>query len=209
MRKVGSVLALGFAMVGALGSGSVEGEVLPPPFSQKWGAPPARLLAWADKLRCDKIWEEPGDNPDLTILKIPAREGKFPGHAASGVEAWFDNGRLFQFSVHYNFPGMRPSDVLAQFRALKKDLTVKYGAFQPGGTQRSVKDGVVTESVAYRVSPTPDRSLVMAITELRDEQRGAAVAKFSVIYTNLGLRKDAPPAGPFEREGIADLPADP
>ena len=71
MRKVGSVLALGFVVAGALAFETANGEILPPPFNQKWGAPPARLLAWADQLRCDKVWEEPGDNPDLTILKIP------------------------------------------------------------------------------------------------------------------------------------------
>jgi hypothetical protein len=156
----------------------------------KWGDPPARIVAWADQLKLDKTWTEPGRDPRLTILTVSSPDGgQLPEHAASSLEVRFTEGRLFEVTVHYSFGRTRPQDVRADFLLLKKKLALRHGAFRPGGNRRAVADGIVTKSESYQVSPSEDRRLVLVYSEVRDEKRGDSAAEFSLLYHNGSIRK--------------------
>lgn len=159
-------------------------EPLPPPFELTWGEPPANLVAWARRNKFDQHVKEPGGNRRLAILRISAPEGPLPEHQASTLEARFFDGRLYEVTLHYTFPGMKAGDVRGKFTALKELLTNRHGKFVLDANKQATRNGVVTKSMSYKTKPAQERLLLLALTEVRDAVRGDAAAKFSVVYHN-------------------------
>lgn len=201
MKEIRVLLLVAVGLIGPFPVGALAQEALPPPFDLRWGDTPARLLAWADDLKLDKIWKEPGDEPGLKILMIQPRNGSLPDHDASMVEARFRDGRLFEVGVHYTFPGSEVEFVRANFVELRKTLALRHGQFRSGGVKREIDGGVAVKSEAFRVTPAKNRSLVLAITEVRDEKRQDAAAKFTVVYHNGDIRKAVGPPEIDQRLG--------
>ena len=165
----------------------VAAEPLPPPLDLQWGGSPARLMALADRFGMDKTVRTPGKEPRITILEVGPEKGSLPGHDASGVEARFLGGKLYEVAVHYTYPGRKTDFVKARFVELKKGLTARYGRFQFDGERKSVADGISTKSESYHIRMADGRTLLLAVTEVKDVKRGDSAARFSVVYHNAAV----------------------
>ncbi len=183
-------------------------EPLPPPFGLNWGDAPTLLVDWAVRTKLDQLVKAPADQPRLKILMITAAKGNLPGHEASTLEARFMDGRLFEVAIHYTYPGKKADFVRGQFVELKGILTRRHGSFKPSGDSRERRDGILVRSTAYRNGPTANRSLMLVLTEVADEKRGDAAARFTVVYHNSGLLRDEGPQVIIRRDGV-DLPDGP
>lgn len=162
-------------------------EPLPPPLELDWGGSPARLMALADRFGLDKTVRTPGKQPRMTIVKIGSEKGPLPGHHASEVEGRYIGGRLYEVTVHYTYPGKPRDFVKARFVELKKGLSTRYGAFQFNGKKKFSEGGVATSSESYHVNVADGRTLLLALTEVKDIVRGDSAATFSVVYHNASI----------------------
>ena len=181
MRLGFSVLLSVLMLAGAVRAG----EPLPPPLELNWGDSPNWLVGWADRYGLDKNVRAPGKEPRLTILKVGKAKGPLPGHEATSVEARFIDGRLFEVTVHYTYPGRSIDFVKGRFLELKSGLTVRHGKFRFNGKKKPVvRDGISTSSEAYHLEAGEGRMLLLAVTEVKDVTRGDSAARFSVVYRN-------------------------
>ena len=164
------------------GAGKVE-----PPFGRKWGEPPTGLVDWAARFKLDVHVKAPGDRPRVKILMVAPRVGSLPNHESTSLEAHFIDGRLFEVSVHYTYPGESTDHVRARHAALKELLTRHYGPLKFNGRKNDTQDGITTLSEAFQAEPSPGNMLLLVFTEVRDAKRGDAAARFSVLYHNEGI----------------------
>jgi hypothetical protein len=155
-----------------------------PPFSLKWGEPPAGLISWAERYKLDVLVKAPGDRERINILVISPRTGTLPDHDSTSLEAHFIDGRLFEVSVHYTYPGQKPAHVRERFSVLRRMLTERFGPMTFNGRKRAKADGISTESEAFHVEPKPGHVVLLAFTEVRDVKRGDAAARYSLLFHN-------------------------
>jgi len=158
--------------------------ILPPPFGLKWGDQPDKILDWAEAKKLDVVIKIPGTRPEIREIRVSSERGALPGHQAVALEARYHWGNLFEVTVHYGAPGLKPADVKSSFEKLKKMMSVKHGAFIPNNKQEKKGDGFVRRSVSYHVEPVAGLLLLLAYTELEDTFRKKSSARFSLLYRN-------------------------
>ena len=172
-------------------------------FGLSWGDSPARLVDWAVRTNLDQVVKAPAGQPRMKILMVSAAKGSLPGHDATTLEARFLDGRLYEVTLHYNYPGRGADFVRGQFIELKKILTRRHGPFKPDGKKRSAPlGGVVTRSTAFRIEPAADRRLLLVLTDVTDVKRGDSAARFSVVYHSGGQLKEKEPRVTIRRAGV-------
>lgn len=155
-----------------------------PPFNRKWGEAPVGLIDWAARFELDVLVKALGDRPRVKILVISARKGSLPNHESTSLEAHYIDGRLYELSVHYTYPGKSTEHVRARFGALKQILTKQFGALKFNGRKKAVTDGISTTSEAFHAEPKAGNMVVLALTEVQDTKREDAAARFSLLYHN-------------------------
>ena len=169
-------------------------EPLLPPLGLKWGDSPNGLVGWASRTNLDQTVKAPASDPRLKVLLVSSPQGTLPGHAATTLEARFIDGRLFEVTLHYTYPGRKSSFVRGQFAELKRILAQRHGPLALGAKRRKEPlAGVSSSSIAYQLEPVAGRSLMLVMTEVVDTKRGDRSARFSVIYHNGGIIEDDPP----------------
>lgn len=158
--------------------------ILAPPFGLEWGDKPDKILDWAEAEKLDVTIEIKGNRPELRIIRVSSPTGPLPGHQAYALETRYHWGDLFEVTVHYGAPGMKPADVRLKFDALKKALTVKHGPFTPNNKQEKKGDGLVRSSVSYYIEPVRGLMLLLMYSESEDTLRKKRSARFSLLYRN-------------------------
>ena len=159
-------------------------SLLPPPFGLQWGDQPDKILDWAEAKKLDVVIKIPGSRPEIREIRVSAERGALPGHQAFALEARYHWGNLFEVTVHYGAPGMKPREIKSSFEKLKKAMEIKYGVFVPNNKQEKKGEGFVRNSVSYHVEPVSGLLLLLAYTELEDLQRKKNSARFSLLYRN-------------------------
>ena len=157
---------------------------LPPPFGLAWADKPDKVLDWAEVEKLDVTIEIKGVHPELRVIRVSSPKGPLPGHQAYALETRYHWGELFEVTVHYGAPGMKPADVRASFGKLKKTFTTKYGSFTPNNKQVKKGNGVVRTSVSYHVEPVRGLMLMLMLSESEDTLRKKNSARFSLLYRN-------------------------
>lgn len=183
MTLVRMLVILFCSMCCALSQAADQGR-MDPPFNLKWGEPPAGLVDWAARFELDVLVKAPGDRPRVKVLVVSSREGALPNHESTSLEAHFIDGRLFEVSVHYAYPGKTPDHVRVRHDALKDLLAKRYGPLRFNGRKSSTADGITTLSEAWQIESEQGPVMLLALTEVRDDQRGDAAARFSLLYYN-------------------------
>ncbi|BDS08515.1 hypothetical protein NT6N_35550 [Oceaniferula spumae] len=172
-------------MVFSLGIGGASAQaILAPPFGMQWGDNPDKILDWAQAKKLDVVIKIPGQNPELRELRVTATEGSLPGIQAFALEARYHWGKLFEVTLHYGAPEMKPDDVKASFLKLKDSMALKHGKLVLNNKQDKKGGGFLRESESYHVEPVKGLLLLMAYTEVKDEIRKKQSARFSLMYRN-------------------------
>jgi len=161
--------------------------ILSPPFGLQWGDTPDKVLDWAEQKKLDVTIEMKGAQPELRIIRIASHLGPLPEHLAYALETRYHWGKLFEVTVHYGAPGMKPDRVRADFDKLKKAMTAKHGAFTPNNKQEKEQDGFIRRSVSYHVEPVRGLLLLLGLTEVEDLQRKKQSVRFSLLYRNQNI----------------------
>ena len=157
---------------------------MPPPFGMQWGDKPDKMLDWAQAKKLDAVIKIPGLHPELREIRVSAVKGPLPGTQVYALEARYHWGALFEVTVHYGAPGMKPKAVKADFVKLKLELAAKHGVFVANNKQDRKEGGLVRRSLSYHVEPVAGLMLLMAYSEVEDVLRKKASARFSLLYRN-------------------------
>lgn len=165
-------------------SGAYGQALLAPPFGLQWGDTPDKILDWAEAQKLDVVVRIPGKRPELRDIRVSAEKGPLPGQEAYALDTLYHMGKLYEVTVHYGAPGMRPGEVKAAFEKLKRELAARHGDFVPNNTQEKRGDGLVRSSVSYHVEPVAGLLLLLAYTEVEDTVRKKRSARFSLLYRN-------------------------
>lgn len=158
--------------------------ILAPPFGLEWGDTPDKVLDWAEAEKLDVTIDIKGARPELRVIRVSSPKGPLPGHQAYALETRYHWGKLFEVTVHYGAPGMKPASVKSAFDKLKKALTTKHGHFTPNNKQVKKGDGFVRHSLSYHVEPVKGLMMMMMFTEVEDTFRKKKSARFSLLYSN-------------------------
>lgn len=158
--------------------------ILSPPFGLAWKDKPDKVLDWAEAEKLNVTIDIKGARPELRVIRVSAAKGSLPGHPAYVLETRYHWGDLFEVTVHYGAPGMKPDDVRRDFEKLKKALVAKYGSFTPNNRQEKKGDGFVRNSVSYHIEPVKGLLLMLMLTESEDTLRKKKSARFSLLYRN-------------------------
>ncbi|MCP5538333.1 MAG: hypothetical protein H7A51_19130 [Akkermansiaceae bacterium] len=161
--------------------------ILSPPFGLQWGDTPDKVMDWAEAKKLDVTIEMKGAKPELYIVRISSPNGSLPGHQAYALETRYHWGKLFEVTVHYGAPGMKPVKVKADFEKLKDLMTAKHGPFSPNNKQEKKQDGYVRRSVSYHVEPVKGLMLLLGLTEVEDTLRKKHSVRFSLLYRNQNI----------------------
>lgn len=180
MTKLVVHLALAFCCLQALSAQSP----LPPPFGMHWGDKPDKILDWAEAKKLDVVIKIPGKRPEIRELLVSAESGTLPGDRAVALEARYHWGSLYEVTIHYGRPGMKPGEVRALFEKMKLEMATRHGALVANNKQEKKGGGFVRRSVSYHVEPVAGLLLMMAYSEVEDTYRNQASARFSLLYRN-------------------------
>lgn len=161
--------------------------ILAPPFGLQWGDTPDKVLDWAEAKKLDVHIKIPGHKPEVRELRVSSESGPLPGHQAYALEALYHWGKLYEVTLHYGAPGMKPAKVRASFNKLKSSMTVKHGVFSPNNKKEEKSEGFVRRSVSYHVEPVAGLLLLMSLTEFEDTLRKKRSARFSLLYRNQNI----------------------
>jgi hypothetical protein len=164
--------------------------VIEPPFGQKWGDSPEKLITWASQHSLDVTISLPGDQPTMRILKIAARKGTLPQTQANSIECRFLVGKLYELAVHYSDPEASADLMEARFEAIRKQVTLEHGALMKNQQQRTVENQFVTRTQSFHREPVKGLFLLLAFTEVEDLLRKTKDAKYSLVYRNENFRKE-------------------
>lgn len=163
--------------------------LLKAPFGRVWGEEPTALLQWAGELKLDVFVELPADRPGLEIFTFKKRGG-IPGHSADSLEARYYDGKLYEVTVNYEFPGKTPDEVRDSFHKMKEALEKKHGEFRLNGRAQSADDGFLTREESFHFEPSTSVFLLMAYSSVEDTLRKKGQGRYSLLYHNGTL---APP----------------
>jgi hypothetical protein len=180
-------LALGLLMVLSGGQRLAAQAILAPPFGLQWGDTPDKVLEWAETKKLDVNIRVPGNSPEIRELRVSSERGPLPGYQAYALEARYHWGKLYEVTLHYGAPGMKPAEVRAAFDKLKTAMTAKHGVFSPNNKQEKKEDGFVRRSVSYHVEPVAGLLLLMSLTEVEDTLRKKQSVRFSLLYRNQNI----------------------
>ena len=161
--------------------------ILAPPFGLQWGDRPDKVLDWAEAKKLDVNIKLPGEEPAVQAIRVSSANGSLPDHQAYVLEAHYHWGKLFEVTLHYGAPGMKPSQVKTAFDRLKAAMTTKHGVLAPNNKQEKKEDGFVRRSVSYHVEPVAGLLLLMGLTEVEDTLRNRKSVRFSLMYRNQNI----------------------
>ncbi|MFK7852377.1 MAG: hypothetical protein AB8D78_15485 [Akkermansiaceae bacterium] len=164
--------------------------IIEPPFGLNWGDSPEKLISWSTKHSLDLTILVPGDQPALRVLKIAPQKGMLPNSPASGVEAKFLNGGLFEMTVHYADPAASALMMQERFTKLKKQIALEHGQLLANQQRRVVENQFVTRTQSFHREPVRGVFLLVAWTEVEDLLRKSKQARFSLIYRNDNFKKE-------------------
>ncbi len=181
------LLAMGLLLVASAGQRLAAQAILAPPFGLQWGDTPDKVLDWAETKKLDVNIRIPGNRPEIRELRISSASGPLPGHQAYALEARYHWGKLYEVTLHYGAPGMKPAEVRAAFAKLKTAMAAKHGVFAPNNKQEKKEDGFVRQSVSYHVEPVAGLLLLMSLTEVEDTLRKKQSVRFSLLYRNQNI----------------------
>ncbi|MDP0490912.1 MAG: hypothetical protein Q7Q71_07685 [Verrucomicrobiota bacterium JB023] len=166
-------------------AGLLPGQaLLAPPFGRQWGESPTGLLQWADGQSLDVVVEMPGKQRGLQVFTFQREGGGLPGHTAESLEARYFQGRLYEITIFYNYPGLKAETVREEFFKMKEVLTTRHGDFRLNGKSDQTNDDFLTLREAYHFEPSPGVFLMMVYTDVTDLLRKQTEARFSLIYHN-------------------------
>jgi len=150
----------------------------------QWGDKPDKILDWAQAKKLDAVIKIPGRHPEIREIRVSAVKGPLPGAQAYALEARYHWGALFEVTVHYGAPGMKPRVVKADFMKLKLELAAKLGSMVANNKQDKKVDGLERHSLSYHVEPVAGLLLMMTYSEVKDIVRKKESARFSLLYRN-------------------------
>ena len=142
------------------------------------------MLQWAGKAKLDVSVELPAEKPDEQIFRFKLPGGGIPNHPADSIEARFYQDRLYELTVHFEYPKETPDEVRLRFHRLKADLEKKMGAFRRNGRAQAVDDNFLIREESYHFEPSPKVFLLMAYSSVQDNLRKKGEGRYSVIYHN-------------------------
>ena len=161
--------------------------ILAPAFGLQWEDRPDKVLDWAEEKKLDVNIQLPGAQPAVQSIRVTSKNGPLPGHQAYALEARYHWGKLFEVTLHYGAPGMKPVEVKNAFDRLKTAMTNKHGVLTPNNKQENKEDGFIRRSVSYHVEPVSGLLLLMALTEVEDLLRKKKSVRFSLLYRNQNI----------------------
>lgn len=166
----------------------VAQSAIDPPFGLNWGDSPEKLVVWATRHSLDLNVFQPGDQPELRVLKIQPAKGFLPEHKAAALEARFLNGGLYELTVHYFDPDASADLMEARFEEMRRELTARHGALTANQQERSVVDKFATRKISFHREPVKGMMILLVFTEVEDLLRQSKEARFSLVYRNDNLR---------------------
>ncbi len=129
----------------------------------------------------------PGDQPDLRIIRIGPATGIVPeADGVRAVEGRFLNGRMFEFSAHYEDPEAPYEVMMARFEDLRRTLATEHGNLLANRALREMEDGFVIRTRSFHREPVKGLFLLLTLTTIEDRDRGSR-ARFSLVYRNENL----------------------
>lgn len=177
-------------LLGLACGGADAQAVLKPPFGLRWGDSPEKLVTWGQKHNLNITITLPGKQDGLSLLRIYSDGGKLPESEASGLEARFLGGRLYEMTVDYSDPAATSNQMESRFEELKKQTAATYGKLRTNQQQRTVADQFVTRTQSFHREPVKGLFLLLAYTEVEDLLRKSKSSRFSLIYRNDNYRKE-------------------
>jgi hypothetical protein len=142
----------------------------------------------------------PADEPNIQIFTFQQKGGGIPGEtgeAAHSIEARFNQDRLYELTVNFEFAEESPDEIRERFHKLKRKLEKEMGKFRLNGRSQSVDDNFLTREESFHYEPAPKVFLLLAYSSVEDRLRKRGEGRYSVIYHNGRLgpsAKEAPPA---------------
>ncbi|MBK1854463.1 hypothetical protein JO972_05810 [Verrucomicrobiaceae bacterium 5K15] len=184
-NKMMCMVPLWLIALSLLGIANIRAQaILAPPFGMQWGDKPDKVLDWAQAKKLDAVIKIPGAHPELREIRVSAVSGPLPGTKAYALEARYHWGALFEVTVHYGAPGMKPKAVKSDFMKLQLLLAAKHGTFVANHKQDKREDGLLRRSLSYHVEPVAGLLLLMAYSEVEDTLRSKESARYSLLYRN-------------------------
>lgn len=159
--------------------------ILSPPFGLEWGSSPDPLFDWAERQKLDVTIHLPGKKIHERHVIIKDAAGNLPGHDASSLEARFNQGKLYEVTLHYADPKLDFTRTKIKFTEAKRALTALYGPFKLSSKDRNTDSAqFATDAFSYHIEPVSGLFLMISYTEIRDSLRNTSKATFSLIYHN-------------------------
>lgn len=132
----------------------------------------------------------PGDQPDLRIVRISPAKGFIPETGdVRAVEGRFLNGRMFEFTSHYDDPEAPYEVMMSRFEDIRRKLSTEHGTMLANRVLREVDDGFVIRTRSFHREPVKGLFLMLTLTTIEDQAR-AARARFSLVYRNENLKAE-------------------
>lgn len=164
-------------------------SLLQPPYDMRWGDSPEKMIQWASRHSMDVRITMPGDQPDLRIIRIGPANGFIPDTKVRSVEGHFLNGRMFEFTAHYEDPEAPYEVMMTRFGDLQRTLAAEHGDMLANRVLREVDEGFVIRTRSFHREPIKGLFLLLTLTTIED-QAGASRARFSLVYRNENLKAE-------------------
>ncbi len=184
ISAIAMVAALWVLVLPAIAAGQ---QLLPLPHGLRWGDSPQKMIDWASRHSLDVSIRMPGDQPQLRIIRIEPKTGMIPETEIRTAEGRFLNGRLFEFTAHYDETELPYELMLARFEKFRRDLTHEHGEFRANRVLREIDGGFVIRTRSFHREPVKGLFLLLTLTTIEDPERGGNRARYSLVYRNENL----------------------
>ena len=168
-------------------AGATAQRLLHPPYDVRWGDTPQKMIDWASRHSLDVHIRMPGDQPNLRIIRIEPASGSIPETEIRSAEGRFLNGRMFEFTAHYEDADAPFEVMMTRFETLRRDLGTEHGVFLANRVLREVDEGFVIRTRSFHREPVKGLFLLLTLTTIEDQQRGGGKARYSLVYRNENL----------------------